>query len=67
MKSGNEYTRKDLQKLACTLGMLYLNQPDSNILLEGIMYERDNKQHLIDLLYTEGELLKAEINAAQNS
>lgn len=39
MKSGNEYTRKDLQKLACTLGMLYLNQPDSNILLEGIRYE----------------------------
>jgi hypothetical protein len=65
MKSANEYTRKDLQSLACTLGMLYLNQPNTNILWDGLMYEGDDKQQLIDLLYTEGKLLKAEISSKQ--
>jgi hypothetical protein len=57
-------TRKDLQLAACSMAMAYLNFSDSkSVLINGIMYEGEAKQELIDLLYTEGKCLKAEIEA----
>jgi hypothetical protein len=67
MKPANEYTRKDLQHLACVLGMLYLNQDNTNILWDGLMYEGDDKQQLIDSLHIEATLLKAEIKAVMEA